>query len=63
MMTCLLKKIGLFNELVTKDKVSWEGKYTQKLDNVTVYPRVEQHKLPVFIGVGGTPESVLRTAY
>ncbi|WP_119325485.1 LLM class flavin-dependent oxidoreductase [Companilactobacillus musae] len=58
-----VEKVGLFNELITKDKLSWEGKYTQKLTDVTVYPRIEQHKLPVFIGVGGTPESVLRTAY
>lgn len=58
-----VEKIGLFNELITKDKVSWDAKYTQKLSDVTVYPRIEQHQLPVFIGVGGTPESVLRTAY
>lgn len=58
-----VEKIGLFNELVTQDKVTWSGKYTQSLANMTVYPRIEQRPLPVAIGVGGTPESVLRTAY
>lgn len=58
-----VEKVGLFNELITKESVSWKGKYTQSLDNQIVYPRIEQRPLPVAIGVGGTPESVLRTAY
>ncbi|MQS75544.1 LLM class flavin-dependent oxidoreductase [Lactobacillus halodurans] len=56
------EKIALFNELITKDKVTWSGQKTQSLANQTVYPRIEQHQLPVFVGIGGTPESVLRTA-
>lgn len=56
------EKLALFNELITKDKVTWSGEETQNLANQTVYPRIEKHQLPVFIGIGGTPESVLRTA-
>lgn len=56
------EKLALFNDLITQDAVTSESKFTQKLDNVRVYPRIEGHQLPVAIGIGGTPESVLRTA-
>lgn len=58
-----VEKVGLFNDLITGEHVDWESKHVQKLVNVRPYPRIEGHKLPVSIGVGGTPESVLRTAY
>lgn len=58
-----VEKVGLFNALLTQDHVDWESKHVQKLENVRTYPRIEGHQLPVAIGVGGTPESVLRTAY
>lgn len=58
------EKIGLFNELITHEKVTWDSKHIpEKLTDMTVYPRIEGHQLPVSIGVGGTPESVIRTAY
>jgi probable LLM family oxidoreductase len=40
--------------------ISWEGKHTQSLDNRGVYPRPIQNPLPVWIAVGGTPQSVVR---
>jgi probable LLM family oxidoreductase len=41
-------------------RISWEGKHTQSLDNRGVYPRPVQNPLPVWIAVGGTPQSVVR---
>ncbi len=39
--------------------VSWQGRHRAGLDNVTVYPQPER-ELPVWIAVGGTPQSVAR---
>lgn len=56
------EKIALFDQLLKNNPVSWAGQLTQSLQDVTLYPKIEQHQLPVSIGVGGTPESVVRTA-
>jgi probable LLM family oxidoreductase len=42
--------------------VNWKGKFTQSLNNATVYPVTYQESIPVWIAVGGTPNSVLRAA-
>lgn len=43
-------------------QVNWDGRLTQTLRNVNLYPKPVQEKLPVWIAVGGTPASVLRAA-
>jgi probable LLM family oxidoreductase len=60
---------GLFNEkldllikLRETDVISWEGKYRPSIDNRLVMPRPVQELLPLWIAVGGTPESVVRAA-
>jgi alkanesulfonate monooxygenase SsuD/methylene tetrahydromethanopterin reductase-like flavin-dependent oxidoreductase (luciferase family) len=42
--------------------VNWQGKHTQTIQNKGVYPRAYQEKLPIWVAVGGTPESVVRAA-
>lgn len=42
--------------------VSWKGNHTQTITQRGVYPRPYQKQLPIWIGVGGTPESVVRAA-
>jgi alkanesulfonate monooxygenase SsuD/methylene tetrahydromethanopterin reductase-like flavin-dependent oxidoreductase (luciferase family) len=42
--------------------ISWKGKHTQTINNLGVYPRPYQNKLPIWVAVGGTPESVVRAA-
>lgn len=56
------EKINLFSELVTEKPVSWEGETRAPLTNADVYPKTESGRLDVAIGVGGSPESVIRTA-
>jgi alkanesulfonate monooxygenase SsuD/methylene tetrahydromethanopterin reductase-like flavin-dependent oxidoreductase (luciferase family) len=41
-------------------RISWKGRLTQSLENRGVYPRPVQNPLPVWIAVGGTPQSVVR---
>ncbi|SFK11667.1 LLM class flavin-dependent oxidoreductase [Celeribacter neptunius] len=55
------EKFDLFKRLTTEDKVSWSGRHRTPLKNQVVYPRPES-PIPVWIGVGGTPESVVRAA-
>ena len=40
--------------------MTWSGKYRPALRNLPIYPRPLQDPLPVWIGVGGTPESFAR---
>ena len=56
------EKLDLLLKLRDNDTVSWQGDLRAPLDNVTLYPRPEQAKLPVWIAVGGTPQSVVRAA-
>src|SRR5699024_8337700 len=55
------EKIAFLSELVGNDPVTWKGNLTQSLENVQLYPKIDK-KLDVVVGVGGTPESVVRAA-
>jgi probable LLM family oxidoreductase len=54
------EKLGLLLELVHHETVTWSGKFRPALHHQAVYPRPVQQPLPVWLGVGGTPESFVR---
>lgn len=56
------EKLRMLLALNENDKISWKGKLTRDIPNRGVYPRPFQKKLPVWVAVGGTPESVIRAA-
>ena len=60
------EKLALFVELLkydaTGDAVSWKGTVRPPLERQRPFPRTEAGKLAVWIGVGGSPESVVRAA-
>jgi len=56
------EKLDLLLKLNESEKISWKGKYRAPLQNLGIYPRPLQSKLPIWIAVGGTPESVIRAA-
>src|SRR5678815_6011979 len=60
------EKLELFAALLesnrTGEPVSWSGKTRGPLNQVRVYPRTESGRLTTWIGVGGSPESVVRAA-
>jgi probable LLM family oxidoreductase len=56
------EKLEMLLQLNESETFSWKGKHTQSITKRGVYPRPYQKKLPVWIGVGGTPESVMRAA-
>jgi probable LLM family oxidoreductase len=53
------EKLGLLLALRDQERVTWSGKHRPPLRNQGVYPRPER-RIPVWIAVGGTPESVVR---
>jgi probable LLM family oxidoreductase len=55
------EKLDLLLKLNESEKISWKGKFRSPVQNLGVYPRPFQKKLPVWIAVGGTPESVIRS--
>lgn len=55
------ENLELLLQLNQNEKLSWEGKFRAPIVEQTIYPQPER-KLPVWIAVGGTPESVLRAA-
>jgi probable LLM family oxidoreductase len=56
------EKLRMLLQLNETEIFSWKGKHTQTITGRGVYPRPYQKKLPIWIGVGGTPESVIRAA-
>lgn len=54
------EKLDLFMRLVRDDKVTWKGQTRSPLQNVKVYPPLSEKGLKVWVGVGGSPESVVR---
>ncbi len=56
------EKLDMLLKLNESERITWKGKLTQSVNNLGVYPRPVNKKLPVWIGVGGTPQSVVRAA-
>lgn len=60
------EKLDLFAALLEHDRtgepVTWRGTTRAALTGQRVFPRTERGELPVWIGVGGSPESVVRAA-
>src|SRR5215467_11795536 len=57
-----IEKLELLLALRANERVTWKGKHRPPLDNFGVYPRPFQRELPIWIAVGGTPQSVVRAA-
>ena len=54
------ENLGLLLQLNEKEIISWKGKHRASINNLGIYPRPYQQKLPIWIAVGGTPASVIR---
>jgi len=60
--TLFSEKLELLLKINETEKVTWKGKHRTAINGLGVYPRPFQEKLPVWVAVGGTPESVVRAA-
>ena len=56
------EKLDLFAHLLREQPVTWSGTTRAPLEGLQVHPRTASGHLPVWVGVGGSPESVVRAA-
>ena len=56
------EKLELLVKLNKSAKINWQGKHRPSINNLGVYPRPYQEEIPIWVAVGGTPESVIRAA-
>ena len=54
------EKLDLLLKLREENPITWSGKFRPALKDAGVFPRPLQAKLPIWLGVGGTPESFVR---
>ncbi|WP_298455631.1 LLM class flavin-dependent oxidoreductase [uncultured Cellulomonas sp.] len=54
------EKLELLLAIRDSERVTWSGRHRAALHDQGVYPRPEREPLPVWVGVGGNPESVVR---
>ena len=56
------EKIDLFHRILDEKPVTWEGTKRAALVDADVFPKTESGRLTTWVGVGGSPQSVIRTA-
>jgi probable LLM family oxidoreductase len=54
------EKLDLLLQLNKQEVVTWRGRFRPALQEQAIYPRPMQEKLPIWLGVGGTPASFVR---
>jgi probable LLM family oxidoreductase len=54
------EKLELLLQIQQNEVVNWSGEFRAALKNQAIYPRPSQEKLPIWLGVGGTPASFVR---
>jgi alkanesulfonate monooxygenase SsuD/methylene tetrahydromethanopterin reductase-like flavin-dependent oxidoreductase (luciferase family) len=55
-----LEKLELLLKIRASERVTWSGRFRPAITDRGIYPRPLQDPLPVWIGVGGTPQSAAR---
>ena len=58
--TLFSEKLDLLLKIRKNERVTWSGTHRAPIEDRGVYPRAQQDPLPVWIGVGGTPQSAVR---
>jgi probable LLM family oxidoreductase len=56
------EKLDLLLAIRDSERVTWSGRFRSPLEDQPIHPRPEQDPLPVWVGVGGSPESIVRAA-
>jgi probable LLM family oxidoreductase len=60
--TLFSEKLDLFAAVHAEEPFSWQGTVRPPLENASVFPKTASGSIRTWIGVGGTPESVIRAA-
>jgi probable LLM family oxidoreductase len=54
------EKLDLLLAIRDNERVTWSGRFRSALQDQPIYPRPRQDPLPIWVGVGGSPESIVR---
>lgn len=54
------EKLDLLLKIKNSETITWSGKFRPALNNQAIYPRPIQDDIPIWLGVGGTPQSFVR---
>ena len=54
------EKLDLLLAIRDNERVTWSGRFRASIKDQGVYPRAHQQPLPIWVGVGGTPTSMVR---
>lgn len=57
------EKLDLLLQIRDNETITWSGKFRAPLQNQAIYPRPVQDPFPIWLGVGGTPESFARAGH
>ena len=55
-----IEKLDLLLNIRDHETVTWKGRFRPALNNIAIYPRPVQDPIPIWLGVGGTPQSFAR---
>ena len=58
-----IEKLDLLLKIRDNPQVTWSGKHRAALNGQGIYPRPAQQQMPIWLGVGGTPQSFTRAGY
>jgi alkanesulfonate monooxygenase SsuD/methylene tetrahydromethanopterin reductase-like flavin-dependent oxidoreductase (luciferase family) len=56
------EKLRLLAQLTDDETINWSGKFRSSIENRIIYPRPIQKRIPVWVAVGGSPDSAKRAA-
>lgn len=56
------EKLDLLLQIRDNERVTWSGRFRPPISGQGIYPRPHQDPLPVWVAVGGTPQSIVRAA-
>jgi alkanesulfonate monooxygenase SsuD/methylene tetrahydromethanopterin reductase-like flavin-dependent oxidoreductase (luciferase family) len=55
-----IEKLLLLLKVRESERVTWQGRHRAPMENLGVYPRSLQERIPIWVAVGGNPESAIR---
>jgi probable LLM family oxidoreductase len=57
------EKLGMLLEIRRSERLTWSGRHRPPVEDRGVYPRPVQDPLPVWVAIGGTPQSAIRAGH
>ena len=54
------EKLDLLLRIRDEEQITWSGRFRAPLQDISIYPRPLQDRIPIWLGVGGTPASFIR---